>query len=81
MIQRYVAQRKCPNDCKEKDAAHKHQFIVRYHIPSIGIISADGNTEEEADKEAKIKTSEAISIFYNSSLKNIMEIEKLLGFK
>lgn len=79
MIQRFVAKRKCPKDCK--DDLHKNEFVIYYHIPFVGVISADGPTEDEADKFAKIKASEAIAQFYSTSLKRTMEIEELLIFK
>lgn len=71
-IQRYVAKR---------NKNHQSPFVIHYHIPKIGVITADGATEEEADKAARIKGSEAITKVYTDKMKELMELEKLLEFR
>lgn len=80
-IKRYVGKRKCPNECAEKDKEHKGQFIIHYHIPSVGVVSAMGDTEDDADKIARQEAVAAIAKIYAQKLKEIQDFEKLLEFK
>jgi len=73
-IKRFVAKRSDKSD-------NKNKFVIHYHIPIVGVVSGEGITEEEADKETRIKVTEIITKKYLEKLKDVQEFENLLAFK
>lgn len=53
--------------------------IVYYHVPHLGIMTIRACSEQEANHQARVKISAALSQLYLLETKKLMELEQLMN--